>query len=192
MDETLVLDRARAHARAVLTGMRGGVGWTAAVLYAAAATERLFRWYDARPAAERAPYSETWRPCLAAIWDHAAGVDGSYRRISDALGHFYLSEYSNDGYDGPPDIDEDEAAATYYAAHCVMHGLVDYALMCGTRATDKLDYEYSYDDRHRQAMVFAELDRQAADLALIADFARGHTGTGNTAPAALITRLREP
>lgn len=61
------------------------------------------------------------------MWDHLAGDLFAYARISRALGEFYLSPYSNNGYDGPPDIDQDEAVATYYTANCVTHGIVDFA-----------------------------------------------------------------
>lgn len=186
--EVVTLDRAREHARTTLAALP--VPGRAGVLYAAAATERLFRWYDERPAIERAPYSATWRPVLAAVWAYAGGTDSAYRTISHALGEFYLSPYSNDGSDVDDllDIDEDEAAATFYTANCVMHGVVDFALWAATRATDRLDFEWSgTDEDRRRAEVLAELNRQAADLELIA---ATPPRPGYDSPAELIERLR--
>ncbi len=112
------------------------------ILYAAEPHERLFRWHDARPEDERRSYSLTWRPVLEDAWEHLAGDDTAYARISRALGEFYLSPYSNNGYDGPNDIDQDQAAATYYTANCVMHGIVDFAILSASRATDNIDHEW--------------------------------------------------
>ena len=85
------------------------------------------------------------------MWDHLGGDPSAYARISRALGEFYLSPYSNNGYDGLDDIDQDEAAATYYTANCVMHEIVDFALLSASRATDNIDHQWYGKDEERQA-----------------------------------------
>lgn len=179
-------------ARAALTALRPGLRWQAGLLYALAATERLYRWYDARPVRERCPYAETWRPVVAAAWAYAGGDDGAYRTVSDALGAFYLSPYSNSGYDdGPDDIDETEPAAAFATANCVVHGLVDFALVPAMRALDQLDFDWSgTDEDRRRAEVAAELERQAADLAVIVRMTREHSHLPDGVPADVIARLR--
>lgn len=192
-NELATLDQTRDNARATLTSLPVPGRLTAAVLYAAAPAQRLFRWYDARPAAERAPYCETWKPVLAAVWGHVSGDDDAYRTISDALGQFYLSPYSNSGDDDYPDINEDEAAATFYAANCVMHGLVDFALWAAERATDQLDFQWSGMDEHRRlAEIAAEITRQEADLALIAEYVTAHPNRSDTVPVDLVEELQRP
>lgn len=157
------------------------------VLFAAAAAERLFRWYDARPADERRPYSLTWRPVLEAVWAYGSGDEGAYEAVSRGLGEFYLSPYSNNGQDGPDDLDQDEAAATYFAASCVVHGLVDFALLAASRATDHLDTVWAgHDDARRDREVRQELDRQSADLAQIVAAAKANQAV----PPDLVAALR--
>lgn len=179
------------HAREILASLPAGSRSTAFALFAAAPADRLFRWYDARPEDERRPYSLTWRPVLEDIWAHLTGDDSAYARISRALGEYYLGPYSNNGLEGPDDIDQDEAAATFYAANCVMHGLVDFALLSASRATNNVDHEwFGKDEERHRAEIAKELRRQAADLAAIA--AAAHTGSAlnQVVPADLIAQLR--
>jgi hypothetical protein len=187
----LELDRAQRHARETLQSLPAGSRWPAYALYAAAAAERLFRWYDARPEAERRSYSLTWRPVLQDVWDHLAGDRSAYARISRALGEFYLSPYSNNGDDGPDDIDQDEAAAAYFTTSCVIHGIVDFALLAASRATDNLDQKwYGKDEERRQSEITREIRRQAADLDAITAAARTNPHLNQGVPADLITQLR--
>lgn len=191
--ETEVLDRATEHARATLSALPPGARGPAFALFAAAPTERLFRWYDRRPARERAAYSETWRPVLAAVWAHAAGDQGAFRTIANALGAYYLSPYCSNGYDdGPEDMNEAEASAAFAAANCVMHGYVDFALIPAREAVDRLDFEWNGTDEDRRvAEIGAELDRQAADLARIAAFCTAHPHQPDGVPAELVAALRQ-
>lgn len=187
----LEVERAQRHARETLQSLPAGSRMPAYTLYATAPAERLFRCYDARPEAERRSYSLTWRPVLQDVWDHLAGDDSAYARISRALGEFYLSPYSNNGYDGPDDIDQDEAAATYYTANCVMHGIVDFAILSASRATDNIDHEwYGKDEERRQAEITREIRRQASDLAAITAAARKNPHLNRGVPEDLITELR--
>jgi hypothetical protein len=185
------LRRARQHARETLQLLPAGSRFPAYTLYAAAPAERLFRWYDARPEGERRSYSLTWRPVLQDVWNHLAGDLSAYARISQALGELYLSPYSNNGYDGPNDIDQDEAAATYYTANCVMHEIVDFALLSASRATDNLDHQwYGKDEKRRQAEITREIRRQASDLDAIIAAARENPHLNHGVPEDLITKLR--
>ena len=185
------LDRAQRHARETLQALPAGSRWPAYTLYAAAPAERLFRWYDARPHDERRPYSLTWRPVLQDVWHHLAGDRSAYARISRALGDFYLSPYNNNGDDGPDDIDQDEAAAAYYTANCVIHGIVDFALFSASRATDNLETQWhGKDEERRQAEITREIRRQAADLDAITAAARKNPHLNQGVPEDLITQLR--
>jgi hypothetical protein len=185
------LDRAQRHARETLQSLPAGARYPAYTLYAAAPAERLFRWYDARPEDERRSYSLTWRPVLQDVWDHLAGDDSAHARISRALGEFYLSRHSNNGHDSPDDIDQDEAAATYDTANCVMHGIVDFALWSGSRATDNIDHEwYGKDEERRQTEITREIRRQASDLNAITAAARKNPHLKRGVPGNLITELR--
>jgi len=185
------LDRAQRHARETLQALPAGSRWSAYALYAAAPAERLFRWYDARPDDERRPYSLTWRPVLHYVWDYLAGDRSVYAQISRALGEFYLSPYSNNGDDGADDIDQDEAAAAYYTANCVMHGIVDFALFSASRATDNLETQwYGKDEERRQSEITREIRRQAADLDSITAAARKNPHLDRGVSEDLITQLR--
>lgn len=183
------LERAERRAHETLTGLPAGSRSPAIVAYAAAPAERLFRWYDEDP--DRRPYSLTWRPVLDSVWDHLSGDESAYGRISRALGEFYLSPYSNNGLDGPDDLDQDEAAATYFTANCVVHGLVDFALLSAARATDHLDTVwYGHDDERLRAEIAAEVAQQASDLEVIAAAARANPHLDRGMPADLVARLR--
>lgn len=183
--------RALQHAREALESLPPGSRPFAYTLYAAAPAERLFRWYDARPEAERRSYSLTWRPVLRDVWEHLAGDRSAYARISRALGEYYLSPYSNNGDDGPDDIDQDEAAAAYFTANCVMHGLVDFALLSASRTIDNIDNKwYGKDEERRQTEITREVRRQAADLDVITEVARKNPHLGQGVPEDLITELR--
>jgi hypothetical protein len=185
------LRRAQQHARDTLQSLPAGSRHPAYTLYAAAPAGRLFRWYDARPEEERRSYSLTWRPVLKDVWDHLAGDRSAYVRISRALGEFSLSPYSNNGDDGPDDIDQDEAAATYFTANCVIHGIVDFALLSASRATDNLDLAwYGKDEERRQTEITREIRRQAADLDAIIAVARKNPHLNQGVPEDLITTLR--
>jgi hypothetical protein len=187
----LELDRGQRHAREALQVVPAGSRWPAYALYAAAPAQRLFRWYDARPENERRAYSLTWRPVLQDVWDHLAGDRSAYARISRALGQFYLSPYSNNGDDGPDDIDQDEAAATYYTANCVVHGIVDFALWSASRATDNLETQwYGKDEERRQAEITREIRRQASDLDVITAAARKNPHLNQGVPEDLLAQLR--
>lgn len=185
------LARAQRHARQTLQSLPAGSRWPAYTLYAAAPADRLFRWYDARPEDERRSYSLTWHPVLEDVWNHLAGDDLAYARISRALGEFYLSPYSNNGYDGPDDIDQDEAAAAYYTANCVVHNIVDFALLSASRATDNIDHHwYGKDEERRQTEITREVRRQASDLDAITAAARKNPHLNQGVHEDLITQLR--
>jgi hypothetical protein len=184
------LDRAQRHARETLQTLPAGSRWQAYGLYAAGPAERFFRWYDARPEDERRSYSLTWRPVLQDVWDHLASDRSAYTRISRALGEFYLSPYSINGDDGPDDIDQDEAAAAYFTANCVIHGVVDFALSSARRATDNLDQQwYGRNEERRRTEIAREIGRQAADLDAITAAARKNP-LNRGVPQDLITQLR--
>lgn len=188
----LELDRAQRRARETLQALAGGGSrWPAYALYAAAPAERLFQWYDARPEDERRSYSLAWRSVLRDVWDHLAGDRSAYARISRALGEFYLSPYCNNGDDGLDDIDQDEAAAAYFTANCVIHGIIDFALLSASRATDNLDQEwYGKDEGRRQSEITREIRRQAADLDAISAAARKNPHLDQGVPEDLIRQLR--
>lgn len=115
---------------------------------------------------------------------------GAYAQISRALGAFYLSPYSNNG-DGPDDIDQDEAAAAYFTANCVIHGIIDFACLSANRAIDHLDHRwYGQGEERRQTEITREVRRQAADLDAIATAARKNPHLNQGVPENLITQLR--
>jgi hypothetical protein len=185
-------EEALEHARATLAAMPAGVRWQAALLFAAAPTERLFGWYDQRPVEQQGPYARTWRPVLDAVWAYAGGDDTAYRVISRALGEFYLSPYSTSGYDdGPEDINENEPAAAYATANCAIHGMVAFAMVPASRALEQLDFDWSgVDEARRVALLGAELDRQAADLAVIVRLTEQYPHLPGGVPVDVITELR--
>lgn len=139
------------------------------VLFAAAAAQRTFNRYDELPREQRLPYSESWRPTLEAVWSYAAGDYRQHSVISAALGRFYLSpQHHNEGPEGPEGADEDEVAATIYAAEAAMHGLVDFAVFAAGRALDAIWHGWDWVDEERLvAETHAELARQSADLLAI-------------------------
>lgn len=162
------------------------------VLYAAGPAQRLMDWHDSRPQSEQRPYSRTWQPALQAIWAYAAGDDQAWYPISRALGAYYLSPQNHiEGQDGPDDADQDEVAAVIFAANAVLHGLVGFAELAASRATDAIDNRwYAVDDDLLARETAAEVDRQRSAVELIlraaADRADWHPG----APGWLITALR--
>lgn len=185
-------DRAEERIRRALTGLPTWARHHGTILFAAAPAQRLFAWHDALPAADQRPYSATWRPVLDAVWEYAGGDDRAYYPISHAMGHYYLSPQSHvEGQDGPNDADQDEVAATFFAANCVLHGLVDFALLAAGRATDAIDNRwYGIDEPRLRAELRRERDRQAADLAAIVHAARDREAWRPGAPPALLESLR--
>lgn len=165
----------------------------AVILYAASPAERLMRAHEHLPAEARRPYSASWRPVLNHVWTYAAGDETVFEPISHALGQYLLSPQSHNlGQDGPDDADQDEVAATIFAAEAVMHGLVQFALLAASRATDAIDNRwYGVDDTRRATEIEAEVDRQRTDLQLIDRAAADRAAWSNGAPAELITRLRD-
>ena len=162
------------------------------ILYAVAPAQRLMDSHDARPASEQHPYSRTWRPVLGSIWSYAAGNDEAWYPISHALGNFLLSPQNHiDGQDGPDDADQDEVAATIFAANAVLHGLVGFAELAAMRATDAIDNRwYGTDDELLAREVERETQRQVAALELISSASKDRAAWGSGAPAALLTGLR--
>ncbi len=154
--------------------------------FAASCAERLLRAHEALPESMRKPFTLAWRPVLDAIWSGLMGGGADARaKVHDALERFYASPYNHrDGQDGPPDADEDAAAASIYAAECHLHGGASPAAWAAGRAVDaafavaeeelQLDWnEFEGDPAAdpmplaREAMhptVQAELQRQLDDL----------------------------
>jgi hypothetical protein len=91
---------------------------TGTILAAACAT-RLMRAHSSRPVAEQEPFTLQWAPVVELVWD-ALDTDRPepiVSRVRQTLEGFYASPYDHsDGRDGPPDADEDAAAAAIYTA----------------------------------------------------------------------------
>ena len=162
------------------------------ILYAVAPAQRLMDWHDARPESEQRPYSHTWKPALQAIWAYAGGDDQAWYPISQAVGSYLLSPQNHvDGQDGPDDADQDEVAAVIFAANAVLHGLVGFAELAATRATDAIDNRwYAVDDELLTRELAAEVDRQRSALELILRAAQDRAAWRAGAPDWLIAALR--
>jgi len=162
------------------------------VLASVGPAQRLMDWHDDRPESEQRPYSTTWRPVLASIWSYLAGDDQSWYPISHALGRHYLSPFNHvAGQDGPDDGDQDEVAATIFAANAVLHGLPGFAALAAGRALDAIDNRwFGHDDGRLEAETQAELRRQASALQLISGAAHDRDSWRTGAPADLIAALR--
>jgi len=148
--------------------------------------------HDALPKSERRAYSWTWRPVLESIWSYAAGNDDAWYPISHALGNYLLSPQNHiDGQEGPNDADQDEVAATIFAACAVTHGLAGFAELAASRATDAIDNRwYGIDDDRLAREVELETQRQFAALELITAAGRDRAAWGSGAPGNLLTALR--
>jgi len=162
------------------------------VLYAAAPAQRLMDWHDGLPASEQRPYSRLWEPVLQSIWSYAAGDDRAWYPISHALGNYYLSPQNHiEGQDGPDDADQDEVAATIFAANAVVHGLVGFAVLAAGRATDYIDNRwYGADEKRLVTDTKAEVVRQRSALDLIVESAQDKAAWRPGAPKGLIAALR--
>jgi hypothetical protein len=106
--------------------------------FAASCAERLLRAHEALPQPHRRPFTLGWRPVLNALWDGLVSGDASARATArEALDRFYASPYNHDeGPEGPPDADEDAAAASIYAAECYLNGDPSSAVWAAGRAVD--------------------------------------------------------
>ncbi len=177
--------------RQALAGLPSHARHRGTMLFAASCAEQLFRWYDEQPAAEQREYSRGWRPVLDAVWRYAAGDDDRFYEVTHALGRYYLSpQCHHEGQDGPDDADQDEVAATYFAANCVVHGLVDFAALAAARVFEALDRRWDGEfPPDRQDDVRRELARQGEHLRLIAHAAAGDPWW-HGAPPALVDQLR--
>ena len=188
------LQAAADHARHELAQLPWWAKHRGIVLFAAAPAERLLRWHGGLPPEEQRPYSTGWQPVLDAIWAWAAGDDRAWYVITHALGDYYLSPQSHcDGQDGPSDADQDEVAATYYAANAVVHGFPDFAVLAASRATDAIDNRwFGFDDERLRVELHGEIDRQTNDLAAIVRAATRQADwrNGRGCPADLVDSLR--
>lgn len=162
------------------------------ILYAVAPAQRLMNWHNGLPASEQRPYSRMWEPVLQAIWSYAAGDDQAWYPVSHALGHYYLSpQHHIEGQDGPDDADQDEVAATIFAANTVVHGLAGFAVLAAGRATDSIDNRwYGIDEKRLVTDTQAEVVRQRSELDLIVESAQDKAAWRPGAPTGLIAALR--
>ncbi|HEY8471776.1 MAG TPA: hypothetical protein VIL37_03970 [Natronosporangium sp.] len=192
----------RATARRLLEGMAG----PARAAFAAAVTERLLRENERRPARERRPYGETWRPVLEAVWRGLGGDALAVRQVAAAVARFYVSpDWYDRRHDDPADADDHAIMAACYAAECCLHGCLDFACWAGWRGFDAATLRAAGDTGwpHRRPAgvsgyawelahpcIQSELEQQLSDLELLA-------GDGGVLidPAAdrrpLLDRLRE-
>lgn len=106
--------------------------------FAVACAERLMRRHEGLPKAQQRPFTLGWRPVLDAIWQGLARSDeNSMRRVQEALAAFRAGPYDHgDGQDGPPDADEDAAAASLYAAESFVGGEARAAEWAAARAIE--------------------------------------------------------
>ncbi len=97
---------------------------------------RLMTEHERLPPAEQQGFTLGWRPVLDAIRLGLIGdSEAAKQRVGDALQAFYASPYNhNDGQDGPPDADENAAAASIYAAECFRDGDAESAFWASSRA----------------------------------------------------------
>ena len=162
------------------------------ILYAVAPAQRLMDFHDSMQKTEQREYSGTWRPVLEAIWSYAAGNDAAWYPISHAVGHYLLSPQNHiEGQDGPNDADQDEVAATIFAANAVIHGLVGFAELAAGRATDAIDNRwYGVDNDRLVGELELETRRQQRALELIAAAGGDRRAWSSGAPVTLITALR--
>jgi hypothetical protein len=108
------------------------------VAFAASCAERLLAAHEALPQSHRRPFTLGWRPVLNALWEGLVSGDPSARvAVREALDRFHASPYDHDdGQDGPPDADEDAAAASIYAAECYLDGDASSAAWAASRGVD--------------------------------------------------------
>ena len=72
-----------------------------------------------------------------------------------------------------------------------MHGIIDFALLSASTATDNLDHEwYGNDEERRQTEITREVRRPASDLDAITAAARRNPHLNRGVPEDLITELR--
>jgi hypothetical protein len=149
---------------------------TERMVFVASVAERWMADHEARPADEQQPFTVGLRPLLDDVWRAACGDQTAFRGISDALGRFYLSEYShNDGQDGPDDADDDAAAAVLYAAEHYMHGFADFAVVVSSRGVEAASFRVQMladdgagDEDEDNLAMLRELELQERELDLIA------------------------
>jgi len=163
------------------------------ILYAVAPAQRLMAAHDGLPMTEQSEYSRSWRPVLESIWSYAAGNDAAWYPISHAIGHYLLSPQNhNEGQDGPDDADQDEVAATIFAANAVIHGLIGFAELAAGRATDAIDNRwYGIDDARLARELELETGRQHRALELITAASGDRRAWSSGAPATLLAALRD-
>jgi hypothetical protein len=162
------------------------------ILYAVAPAQRLMDFHDSMQKTEQREYSRSWRPVLESIWSYAAGNDAAWYPISHAIGHYLLSPQNHiEGQDGPNDADDDEVAATIFAANAVLHGLVGFAELAAGRATDAIDNRwYGIDDDRLASELELENRRQHTALDRIIAASGDRRAWRAGAPASLLTALR--
>lgn len=157
--------------------------------FAASCAERLLRAHEQLPETDQRPFTLGWRPVLDATWlALTAGAAEMVQRVEHALADFHASPYDHSGgQEGPPDANEDAAAASICAAECLVTGDARAASDAAGRAVDaafaaadaelQLDpNDFTWDPNGdlmplaREAMhpaVQGELSRQLNDLALL-------------------------
>jgi hypothetical protein len=170
----------RATARRMLEHMRR----SERTAFAGAVAERLLREGERQPARRRPPYLSTWRPALDAVWRGLAGDAAAPRQVAIAVARFYLSrDYHDRPHDDPADAADHTIMASFYAAECALHGCLEPATWAGWRGFDHATVRAAGDVGwpHRRPagvtpyawelahpVIQAELDRQLADLELLA------------------------
>jgi hypothetical protein len=157
--------------------------------FAAGCAERLMRAHERLPESKQRPFTIAWRPVLDATWIALTTTAAeALHRVERTLAEFHASPFDHsDGQDGPPDADEDAAAASILAAECLATGDALAASYAAGRAVDvafdvadaelQLDpNDFTWDPNSdlmplaQEAMhpaVQGELRRQLNDLALL-------------------------
>lgn len=170
----------RATVRRMLTHM----GKTERTAFAAAVAERLLREDERVPPREVKPYTLSWRPALDAVWRTLTGEAPGPRQIAAAVARFYVSpQFYESRHDDPADGEDHVVMACLYACECALHGCLEFAMWAGWRGFDGATLRAAADVEwpHRRPAevspyawelahpaIQAELDRQLADLELLA------------------------
>ena len=159
------------------------------VAFAVSCAERLMRAHEALPPTQQRPFTIQWRSVLNDVWKFLGSSDSDAKRaIEQALEEFHRSPYDHaDGQEGPPDANEDAAAASIFAAECLAGGDPESANYAARRAVEaafvlaegplRLDDNAFVWDPGAEPMPLAkaamhnavqgELGRQLRDLALL-------------------------
>lgn len=152
--------------------------------FAVAVADRMLREDERLPVRERPAYLATWRPTVDAVWRALAGEAVAAREIATAVARCYLGpSFCTRRHDDPADAADHAVMACLYAAECFLHGCLDFATWAGWRGFDAAAVRAAGDPvwPHRRPAevsmyawelahpaVQAELDRQLADLELLA------------------------